>query len=761
MKSWWNSSRFARIHPLAGFPLAAAALTLLMRSAPVTAQPYRNAELPIETRVSDLVSRMTLEEKFWQLFMLSTPLEGTIERCEHGAFGFQISSSGDSACSAAYVNRIQRRFVEGTRLGIPIIAFDEAVHGLVLPGATVFPQAIALAATFDVRLMEAVATKIADECRSRGIRQVLSPVVNIASDVRWGRVEETYGEDPYLSSEMGAAFANALERAGVVTTPKHFVANVGDGGRDSYPIALGERALREIHFPPFEACIRRGGSRSIMMAYNSVDGAPCTASEWLMRRVLKEELGFTGFVISDAAAVGGANVLHFTAADYAEATARAMNAGLDVIFQTSFDHRSLFMPAFEDGRIDAHAIDEAVSRVLRAKFELGLFDRPYTDTASADRRSWSTPGRGLAETAALESIVLLKNEGGTLPISKKVGRIAVIGADAREARLGGYSGPGSGRINIFEGIWLKAGGDERVAYARGCGRTPPTHSGGSSAPAAGTGASAAAAAEEGGIAEAVKLARESDVAVVVVGIEEGEFRDRARLSLPGRQEELILRVADTGTPVVVVIVGGSAVTMSRWLDRASAVLDVWYPGEAGGTAIAAVLFGDYNPAGRLPVTFPLEEGQLPLVYNHKPTGRGDGYLDLPGEPLFPFGFGLSYTTFEYADLSFDRDRIAPGDSAVVRCTVRNAGARGGDEVVQLYIRDEIASVARPVMELKGFRRLRLDAGETKEVRFTIAPETLRMLDAQLRPIVEPGAFRVMIGSSSKDIRLRGILTVSE
>lgn len=741
MKSSWNRSLAARIRPLASLLLVPAALALLVRPDPAAAQPYRNAELPVEARVSDLLSRMTLEEKFWQLFMLSTPLEGTIERCEHGAFGFQISSSGDSACSAAYVNRIQRRFVEGTRLGIPIVAFDEAVHGLVLPGATVFPQAIALAATFDVRLMEAVATKIADECRSRGIRQALSPVVNVASDVRWGRVEETYGEDPYLSSEMGAAFTNALERAGVVTTPKHFVANVGDGGRDSYPVALGERALREIHFPPFEACLRRGGSRSIMMAYNSVDGAPCTASEWLMRDVLKRELGFAGFVISDAAAVGGANVLHFTAADYAEATARAMNAGLDVIFQTSFDHYPLFMKAFEEGRVDSAAIDEAVSRVLRVKFELGLFERPYADTASDDRRSWSTPGRRLAETAALESIVLLRNESGTLPLSKKVGRIAVIGADAREARLGGYSGPGNGRTTIFEGIRLLAGGDRRVAYARGCARTPPDGN------------------EEAGIAEAVRLARKSDVAVVVAGIEEGEFRDRARLSLPGRQEELILRVADTGTPVVVVIVGGSAVTMSRWLDRASAVLDVWYPGEAGGLAVADVLFGGYNPAGRLPVTFPLEEGQLPLVYNHKPTGRGDGYLDLAGEPLFPFGFGLSYTTFEYADLSFDRDRIAPGDSAVVRCTVRNAGPRGGDEVVQLYVRDEVASVARPVMELKGFRRIRLDPGEMREVRFTIGPETLRMLDARLRPVVEPGAFRVMIGSSSKDIRLRGTLMV--
>jgi beta-glucosidase len=865
------------------------AAVLLLGGRAAVAQLYRQADAPIEARVQDLLSRMTPDEKFWQLFMLSAKLDGVVEKCADGAFGFQISSSGDTTGSAAYVNAVQRRFVEGTRLGIPIIAFDEAVHGLVQRDAVVFPQAIALAATFDTALMHRVSRAIAIDCRRRGIRQVLSPVVNVAADVRWGRVEETYGEDPYLSSEMGVAFVTELERLGVITTPKHFIANVGDGGRDSYPIHDDERFLREIYLPPFAACVRRGGSRSIMTSYNSVDGAPCTANGRLNNRWLKGELGFEGFVISDAGAVGGANVLHFTARDYAEATERALNGGLDVIFQTSYDDYPLFIEAFRDGRIDPKVIDRAVSRVLRAKFELGLFENPYVD--SLER----TPGAGAAERirlareAARESIVLLKNENSTLPLSKRVTSIAVIGPDAAEARLGGYSGPGIAKVSILDGVRNAVGASARVRYARGCDRISPEcvtipseylscspggiprrgligeyfdnidlrgepvltrvdaeirfqwtlfspdperlprdfysvrWRGRLRAPA--TGAfkigidgddgyrlylddklviddwkkvtrrtimadcrfekdrehdirieffepagdarcrlvwnAALPSDGKAGIDEAVELVRRSDVAIVVAGIEEGEFRDRAVLALPGRQEELIGRLAATGKPLVVVIVGGSAVTMGGWLDDVPAVLDVWYPGEQGGNAVADVLFGDCNPAGRLPVTFPVAEGQLPLVYDHKPTGRGDDYGDFTGRPLFPFGFGLSYASFEYGDLSFDRREISPADSTVVRFKVRNTGTREGDEVVQLYIHDEAASVARPVAELKGFARIRLKPGEAKEASFTIAPGMLRMLDVNLEPVVEPGDFRIMIGSSSKDIRLRGILAVRD
>ncbi|UCF05227.1 MAG: glycoside hydrolase family 3 C-terminal domain-containing protein [bacterium] len=862
-------------------------IVLILGSRVITAQPYKDANAPVEERVRDLLSRMTLKEKFWQLFMLSTNLEGTVEKYTDGVFGFQISSSGDTSGSVEYVNSVQRHFVENTRLGIPIIAFGEAVHGLVHKDATVFPQAIALAATFDTSLMHRVSKAIALECRSRGIRQVLSPVVNIASDVRWGRVEETYGEDPYLSSEMGVAFVSELEKLGVITTPKHFIANVGDGGRDSYPIQFNERLLREIHLPPFEACILRGGSRSIMTSYNSLDGAPCTANDWLNNRLLKRELRFTGFVISDACAVGGASVLHFTAHDCAESTELALNGGLDVIFQTSYDHYHLFIKAFQDERLDQGVIDRAVSRVLRAKFELGLFERPYVDSNEPALRVVKDKHLRLAREAAQKSIVLLKNANNTLPLNKSIKTIAVIGPDASEARLGGYSGPGIRRISILGGIREKIGTSARISYSKGCDRISPEYvtvpseylfcslndtvrhgligeyfdnislsgdpvftridpqlqfqwtlfspdpqrlpydfysvrwNGTLKAPASGrfkigidgndgyrlyingeplidnwrkvtrrtvlaeyhfekgkeydvrieffepTGNAWFKLVWNVGVSsdwkremdEAVSLAGQSDAAVVVAGIEEGEFRDRAVLGLPGRQEELINRVAATGKPVIVVLVGGSAITMNDWLDNVPAVLDVWYPGEQGGHAVADVLFGDYNPAGRLPVTFPVAEGQLPLAYNHKPTGRGDDYVDLTGQPLFPFGFGLSYTTFDYSDLSFDRQRISSTDSAVVRFKVKNTGTLEGDEVIQLYIHDEVASVARPVTELKGFERIHLKPGEVKEASFTIAPENLSMLDRDLEPVVEPGDFRIMIGSSSKDIRLRGILTV--
>jgi beta-glucosidase len=860
---------------------------LLLCCQAVSAQSYKQSHLPVETRVQDLLSRMSLEEKFWQLFMLSTRLDGSLDSYADGAFGFQINSAGGTGGSAAFADSVQRFFVENTRLGLPVIFFDEALHGLVHEGATVFPQAIALAAAFDTTLMHRVSKAIAVECRSRGVRQVLSPVVNTACDVRWGRVEETYGEDPHLASLMAVAFVSEFEKLGVITTPKHFIANVGDGGRDSYPIHYNERLLREIHLPPFKACIVQGGSRSIMTSYNSLDGIPCTANDWLNNRLLKGEIGFSGFVISDAGAVGGANVLHFTAEDYTEATVRALEGGLDVIFQTSFDHYPLFIKAFQEGRIDPDVIDRAVSRVLRAKFELGLFEKPYVILYKAMFDYRKNDHMLLACEAARKSIVLLKNDNNTLPLGNTIESVAVIGIDAVEARLGGYSGPGTNRISILDGIREKIGASARVEYAEGCGRisseykpvpseylscsiddtvrsgligeyfdnitlsgdpvftrvdpriqfqwtlfSPDPHklsrdfysvrwSGRLKAPLSGTfkiGMNGndgyrlyinekllidnwkkvthrtvmtdfdfeegrdynirieffepignalcefvwdvhVPADRTAKMDEAVNLAVCSDIAIVVAGIEEGEFRDRAVLSLPGRQEELINRIARGGKPVVVVLVGGSAVTMDGWLNNVPAVLDVWYPGVQGGIAVADVLFGDYNPAGRLPVTFPAAEGQLPLVYNHKPTGRGDDYVDLSGRPRFPFGYGLSYTSFEYSDLSFDRRRIFPEDSVTVRFKVKNTGTLAGDEVVQLYIHDEIASVARPVTELRGFERIHLKPGEIKEASFLITPGKLSMLDKALRPVVEPGDFRIMIGSSSIDIRLRGILTV--
>ncbi len=426
--------------------------------------PYRNQSLPVESRVKDLLARMSPEEKFWQLFMIPGDLDqASPGQYKNGLFGFQVSAAnrGDAGGQmlsyntneqaltlAKKINRIQRFFVDSTRLGIPIIPFDEALHGLVRDGATVFPQAIALAASWDTTLMNRIAGAIATETKQRGIRQILSPVVNIASDVRWGRTEETYGEDPVLSAAMGIAFVRAFEERGIITTPKHFIANVGDGGRDSYPVHINERLLEELYFPPFKKAIQLGGSRSVMTAYNSLNGTAASSNHWLLTEKLKKQWGFSGFAISDANAVGGEVVLHNTAADYAESGVHAIRGGLDVIFQTEYKHHQLFIQPFLDGRIDSNRINDAVSRVLKAKFELGLFEHPYVEESIQPFPEHAL----LARQAAQASIVLLKNEKKTLPFSSSIKRIAIIGSDADEARLGGYSGPGNKVVSMLESL---------------------------------------------------------------------------------------------------------------------------------------------------------------------------------------------------------------------------------------------------------------------------------------------------------------------
>jgi len=859
---------------------------------------YKDSTQPIEKRVSDLLSRMSPEEKFFQLFMIPGEITaGEENRYRSGLFGFQVSAAqrkgaaqlldynvaDDAATLRAKINGLQHFFVEKSRLGIPMIAFDEGLHGVVRGGATMYPASIALAATWDTVLMGKVAQSIAGEARLRGIRQVLSPVINIANDPRWGRVEETYGEDPLLTSAMAVAFVSRFERSGVVTTPKHFIANVGDGGKDSYPIYYNQRLLDEVYFPPFIACFQQGGSRSVMTAYNAIDGTPASQNEWLLTQKLKKDWGFTGFVISDANAVGGANVLHFTSPDVPTSEQQAVNAGMDVAFQTSFDHAKLFIPHFLDGGIDRARIDDAVSRVLRVKLELGLFDHPYVTDEEARIWSDTSGNRALARQAARESIVLLKNEG-VLPLVSKARSIAVIGSEAVEARLGGYSGPGNHKVNILEGIRERAGRGSAVSYSPGCGRRERewavvpgenlfTGAGSSThgltaeyfanlglsgepavkrvdaninfqwtlgmpdasvghdfysarwtgvvrAPASGhyrigldgddgyrlwvngqlvvdrwvkqsyhtelaalplePGRDHTLRVEfnepvgnahlklvwaadtsriEARMDAAVAAAAKADVAVVVAGITEGEFQDRASLALPGRQEELIRRVARVGKPVVVVLVGGSAITMANWLDSVKGVLDAWYPGEEGGHAVADILFGDADPGGRLPISFPISEAQLPWVYNHTPTGRGDDYNNLSGLPLFPFGYGMSYSHFTYSGLMLDKTVMGVGDSAVLRCRVTNDGGRDGDEVVQLYLKETVASVARPVIALKGWKRVHLRRGESVEVSWVIGSAVLASLDKDLRRGVEKGEYQLLVGASSRDLRLKGILQV--
>jgi beta-glucosidase len=858
--------------------------------------PYKNPKLTVDERVEDLLRRMTLKEKFWQVFMIPGDLDEGKEKYKDGIFGFQTfakgqtndaasqmltyASSGSPKQTAEKINAMQKFFLEETRLGIPIIPFDEALHGLVRDGAIAYPQSIALASTWNTDLMYKVSSAIATESKTRGIRQILSPVVNLASDVRWGRTEETYGEDPFLSSLMGVAFVSAFENQGVIATPKHFVANVGAGGRDSYPIQYSERYLNELDFQPFLACFSAGKARSVMTSYNTLEGSPCTANDRLLNQILKRDWKFNGFVISDAGAVGGANVLHFTASDYADATAQAINNGLDVIFQTSYDHYPLFWEAFEKGLVDPDALNEAVRRILRAKFELGLFENPYVDASEAEKWNGHETFRELARQAARESIVLLKNENQTLPISGNIKSIAVIGPDAIECRLGGYAGPGIKKTSILDGLKSQLPATCKIKYAHGVDREFNSFSTISSqyltctsdgknknglsaeyfdninlsgeavvkkvdenmqfgwtlfspdpklafdcysvrwtgkliAPETGRfvigiegndgyrlfindimvidnwrkvsfdtktieydfekGKSYEIRAEyfessgtarfrlvwnygvdnawQKQIDDAVALAKNSDVVILTVGIEEGEFRDRAMLSLPGKQEQLIEAVSATGKPVVVLLSGGSAITMNNWMEKVKAIVDIWYPGEEGGNAVADVLLGKYNPSGKLTITFPMHEAQLPLVYNHKPTGRGDDYNNLTGQPLFPFGYGLSYTTFAYSDLTFTQNKITVDGKTTVTCKIKNTGKMAGEEVVQLYIRDLVSSVSQPVIALKGFQKISLQPGETKDVSFEITPALLQMLNKEMNWVVEPGDFRIMIGASSKDIRL--------
>ncbi len=876
---------------------------LLLSSTATLAQtkpPYKNANLSAELRAKDLLKRMTPKEKFFQLFMVPGGLKDRKDdQYKYGLFGLQVSAKakGDAAGQmltytptdnaeqfAKKLNTIQKFFIKKTRLGIPVIFFDEALHGLVRSDATVYPQAIGLAATFDTSLMHNVASSIAKETKVRGVRQILSPVINLASDVRWGRTEETYGEDSFLSSEMAVAYVTAFENNGIIATPKHFVANVGDGGRDSYPIYYNKRHLEEYHFPPFKAAFNKAGAQSVMTSYNSVNGSSSSSNSWLLQKKLKGDWNFNGFVISDANAVGGDVVLLHTAKNSAEAARHAINNGLDVIFQTNYEHYHALIPHFLDGKIDTDRINNAVFRVLKAKFKLGLFDHPYVSVEKARKMMQDSTGEQIAKQAAMESFVLLKNNKHVLPLNDSIDKIAVIGQDADSVRLGGYSGPGNDAVSMLDGIKsLAQKNNIKVSYALGATiRDNPyqvvapkylkdlhnkkglsafyynnihlkgqpaikktvknidflwtlslpdpaitTHfysarwQGSIHSPRTGhfkiglegddgfrlyinnkllidnwdkvsynknlvdyyfeKGKSYKIKVEfyepvrngrlkliwnattndnwKKQIQKAVNIANQSDIAILTAGIHEGEFQDRAYLSLPGHQEELIKAVAKTGKPIVVLLVGGSAITMNKWLNQVDAVMDVWYPGEQGGNAVAEALFGQYNPAGRLPITFPQTEGQTPLIYNHKPTGRADYYYDLSGFPLFPFGFGLSYTTFKYSNLSFSKNNINPKDSTKVSFTLTNTGEMDGDEVVQLYIHDLVASVTQPIIQLKGFQRIHLKAGASKEVSFLITPKMLSMLDKNLQRVIEPGNFDILIGASSRDIRLRKTLKV--
>ena len=838
---------------------------------------YKDSKQPIEVRVNDLLKRMTLQEKLNQLRCDFSAWEKVITTTSYGET-LDILRPLDSLAAAKRANEVQQLSLK-SRLGIPMVIHDEALHGLVGNGTTSFPQSIGMAATWDPDMVSSVAGAIADEARARGIRHVLSPVINVIRDARWGRVEETYGEDPLLSSKMGVAFVRAFETRGVATTPKHYVVNAGDGGRDSHSIQISERELREIYLPPFEAVVKEANASTIMSAYNSLNGRACSANHWLLTDILRNEWGFKGWVASDYGAVAGIQFAHQNTGTDKDTAAAAVNAGMESEWPGVYMFGKGLDDAVAEGLIKPKTLDEAVRRVLRIKFKTGVFDTPFGDPEHVLSIVQSPAHRQIALNAARKAMTLLKNDGATLPFSKSLSSIAVIGPTAKDSMpLGGYSGFNLKTVSVFDGIQALVGANTKVEWARGSrfsedGALPPIsgsvlreiqgeyfdneelsgkpklvrkdnlisfnwdqNSPDSTIPREhfsvrwtgrivpektadykisttsddgvrlwlngqkaidnwttharttdtttfhvqsgvpiefrleyfqGTGQAecelgwAPISTSSPDIDEAVELAKRSDVAVIVAGVIEGEGQDRAHLDLPGNQEELIQRVSALGKPVVVVLIAGSPVTMEKWVGRVPAILDAWYPGQEGGTAVAEALFGDVNPGGKLPMTFPLNVGQVPIYYNLAPSGRGYDYVDLTGKPLFPFGFGLSYTSFTYTNLKVTPDHASKLDSVSVTFDVTNSGKVSGDEVPQLYLHQAVSSVVRPMKELKDFIRVTLAPGETKTVSFTLKPNQLAIWNEHMKREIEPGRFDVMIGSSAEDIRLRGSFVESK
>ncbi len=759
---------------------------------------YQQPAQPVEARVVDLMSRMTLDEKlaqigcFWSRDLL---VNGAFdpalaaEKIPHGIG--QITRIGGATAllpeeSAAVLNAFQRFLVEQTRLGIPAIIHEESCGGYLARGATCFPQALGQAATWDPAVVEQMAYEIRRQLLAVGARQALAPVLDVIRDPRWGRSEETYGEDPYLIGQIGSAYVRGLQTGdladGVAATGKHFAGyGASEGGLNWAPSHIPERELREIYAAPFETAIKEAGLATVMNGYHELDGIPCGASRGLLGDLLRGEIGFEGAVVADYFTVENLLSYHHVAADQTEAARLALEAGIDIELPASVCYGEPLRQGLADGRIDPGLVDTAVANILRLKFRLGLFEKPYADPAAVAQAFETAEQRALARRVAAESIVLLKNEGDLLPLRKDFGSIAVIGPHADSPRLlqGDYhypahletmqaEGPESAvptpehpfrgdlselyppMVTILAGIRAAVSAGTAVRYAQGCDVTDPSTD---------------------GFEAAVEAARQSDVAVVVVGARsglthqstDGEAVDRATLDLPGVQQQLVEAVAATGTPVVVVLVNGRPLALPWIAEHIPAVLETWIPGEEGGSAVADVLFGELNPAGRLPVSMPRGVGQVPLYYNHKPSGGrshwyGD-YVDMSVRPLYPFGHGLSYTTFAYSDLQIAPRQPQAHDLVRISVVVTNTGPRAGDEVVQLYVRDTVASVTRPVQQLVGFKRLHLQPGERRTLTFHLAVSQLGFFDARMRYVVEPGAVVVMVGASCADIRQTGCFEI--
>jgi beta-glucosidase len=771
--------------------LGLAFLLLIGTGANAQQAAYRNPKLPIDRRVNDLLGRMTLEEKvaqmlcLWDEKKLITDATGRFSSANApkwfrtGIGRIERPQDGhDARAEAEFVNAIQQWVQDSTRLGIPVLFNEEALHGLEALGSTSFPQAIALASTWNPELVERVFTATAAEARARGVGQVLAPVVDIARDPRWGRFEETYGEDPYLVARMGVAAVRGFQGTDSIIGPAHVLATLkhmtGHGqpesGTNVGPASIGERTLRDMFLYPFEVAVKEAGAKSVMASYNEVDGIPSHVNRWMLHDVLRGEWGFTGTVVSDWFAIEQLIDRHHVVADSTEAARRALDATVDIDLPDPGAYTTL-VDQVKKHQVPMEEIDAAVRRLLRAKFVLGLFDHPFVDVAAAERISGAESTRPLALEAARQAMILLRNEGSLLPLrAGAYSRVAVIGPHAGEVLLGGYSGVPSHLVSILDGVKAKMPA-ATVEYAEGVRITedsvftkePQPHIGGARSKFR-NGADRVVAADSVSNAArmvgAVALARRSDLVILVLGDNEQTAReayaddhlgDRSSLGLPGQQEALALQVAATGKPVVLVLINGRPISIPNLVTRIPAILEGWYLGQETGTAVADVLFGDANPGGKLPATVARDVGQLPVFYNYKPSGRRGYVLDSIA-PLFPFGYGLSYTTFAYSPPRLTVDHIQPTGRTSLAVDVRNTGTRRGDEVVQMYVRDEVSAATRPVKELRGFQRVTLEPGQSRTVTFAIGPEHLWYHGPDMKRVVEPGKFEIMIGGNSEDVQ---------
>lgn len=725
--------------------------------------PYKDANRPIDERVADLVSRMTVDEKIRQLDMFwgkeVTRMTGH-EALEYSETQItkMLDSTGAGSVHDLYPinadisNKIQRYAVEKTRLGIPILFIEEGLHGYSGKGSTSFPIPLQLSSAWDTTLVHDVGRAIATESRAHGIAMILGPVLCLPRDPRWGRVEETYGEDTYLCSRNGVAMVKGLQgnklsdHDAVVAEPKHFaVHGIPEAGSNTSPVNIGEREARSAFLPVFEKAVREGGALGIMAAYSEIDGIPCVDNTRLLTDVLRKEWGFKGFVLSDLGAIRMSLENHTVANSISDALAQTLKAGLNMQFY-DFGHddfRNAIHEALKNNTLTTTDLDHAVSDILRVKFMLGLFENPYVDPALKNSVFGTDANKALALKAAQEGICLLKNENSILPIKKTGASVAVIGSLAASTYLGGYANAEDTGVSIYEGLKQRAGNTLRLSYAPGYNAADTVHP--------------AVSYQK----EAIALARRSDLIIAVVGEDPtvvGEGKDRADLSLDARQLDMLKALHATGKPVAAVLVNGRPLTIPWIAKNIPSLVESWFGGETGGLAVADVLLGNVNPSGKLPMTFPRSMGQVPLYYNQKPTSRHQ-YVDESSKPLFAFGHGLSYTQFTYNTMSITPAQISPTGTATVRVQITNTGTAEGTEVAQLYVRDVVSSVTTPVKALKGFARITLKPGENGTVEFKVGAEALALWNRQMEHVVEPGAFDIMVGSASDDIRQNGKLIV--